>query len=232
MYDRTPFSKGESVNYTEPTIFAEYAYDTARLAREAGLANIFVTNGYMMGEMLEAFQPYLDAANVDLKAFRDATYRRYVGARLSPILESLKAMKRLGIWLEVTTLVIPGLNDEPVELREAAQFIKRELGADTPWHLSRFFPDYQLTNLPPTPLATLSQAREIGRSEGLKYVYLGNIPDEESQDTICPDCGEVTIRRRRFRQVINRLRDGRCDNCGCEILGVGMAKAVPTVAVS
>lgn len=209
--------------YTEPTIFAEYAYDTARLAREAGLANIFVTNGYMTEEMLDIFHPYLDGANVDLKVFRDETYRRYVGARLSPVLDSLKAMKRLGIWLEVTTLVIPGINDEPVELREAAQFIRRELGADTPWHLSRFFPNYQLTDVPPTPLPNLLQAREIGCEEGLKYVYLGNVLGEGSEDTICPDCGEITIRRSRFHQVVNRLRDGRCDNCGCVILGVGMA---------
>lgn len=218
--------------YTEPTIFAEYAYDTACLAREAGLANIFVTNGYMTGEMLDTFHPYLDAANVDLKAFQDATYRRYVGARLSPVLDSLKAMKKLGIWLEVTTLVIPGLNDESAELRAAAQFIKQELGADTPWHLSRFFPDYKLTSVPPTPLATLWQAREIGREEGLKYVYLGNLPQEGSQDTICPDCGEVAIRRSSFRQVINHLQDGRCSNCGCAIPGLGMGSAAAKVVSS
>ena len=142
--------------YTEPTIFFEYAYDTARLA---GLANIFVTNGYMTGEMLKTIAPYLDAANVDLKAFRDKTYRKYVGARLQPVLDSLKAIKQLGIWLEVTTLVIPGINDEPEELQDAAQFIIRELGADTPWHISRFFPDYQLMEVAPTPQKSL----ELGK---------------------------------------------------------------------
>ena len=128
--------------YTEPTIFFEYAYNTACLAHEAGLANVYVTNGYMTEEMLEIFHPCLDAANVDLKAFRDETYRRYVGARLQPVLDAMKVMKRLGIWLEVTTLVIPGINDDPAELRDAARFVAHELGVETPWHISRFFPAY------------------------------------------------------------------------------------------
>ena len=128
--------------YTEPTIFFEYAYNTACLAHEAGLANVYVTNGYMTEEMLEIFHPCLDAANVDLKAFRDETYRRYVGARLQPVLDAMKVMKRLGIWLEVTTLVIPGINDDPAELRDAARFVAQELGVETPWHISRFFPAY------------------------------------------------------------------------------------------
>jgi pyruvate formate lyase activating enzyme len=208
--------------YTEPTIFFEYAYDTAQLAQKAGLANVFVTNGYMSSSMLETISPYLDAANVDLKAFRDRTYRRYVGARLQPVLDSLKAIKRLGIWLEVTTLVIPTVNDDPAELREAAQFIAQELGQDTPWHISRFFPDYKLADVPPTPRKTLSQAREIGREEGLKYVYLGNIPDEDKEDTFCPQCGQVLIRRRSFGVLANQIRAGCCPDCGCAIAGVGM----------
>ena len=123
---------------------------------------------------------------------------------------------------EVTTLVIPGINDATAELREAAQFIAQELGTDTPWHLSRFFPDYQLAEVPPTPLETLQRAWEIGQEEGLKYVYLGNIPNEESQNTFCPDCGEVLIRRSLLRRVTNRLQDGHCPNCGCHIAGRGM----------
>jgi pyruvate formate lyase activating enzyme len=164
--------------YTEPTIFFEYAYDTARLAHAAGLANLYITNGYMTVEMLETFHPYLDAANVDLKAFRKKTYHRYVGAGLQPVLDSMKTMKRMGIWLEVTTLVIPGLNDDSAELRDEAQFIANELGVDTPWHISRFFPAYKMTDVPPTPLATLQRARQIGLEEGLHYVYVGNIPDD------------------------------------------------------
>ena len=210
--------------YTEPTIFFEYAYDTARLAHAAGLANIFVTNGYMTGEMLKTFQPDLDAANVDLKAFRDQTYRQYVGARLQPVLDSLKAIKQLGIWLEVTTLVIPGINDEPEELQDAAQFIVRELGADTPWHISRFFPDYQLMNVPITPQESLERAWEIGKSAGLKYVYLGNVPGEEKQNTYCPDCGTLLIRRNIFGVLANRIQSGCCPDCGSAIAGVGISE--------
>jgi len=136
--------------YTEPTIFFEYSYDTAKLAREREIANLYVTNGYMTAEMLDKMHPYLDAANVDLKAFRDEVYREYVGARLQPVLDSLRKMKELGIWLEVTTLVIPDINDDPDALREAAHFVAEELGPETPWHISRFHPTYKLTDTPPT----------------------------------------------------------------------------------
>jgi pyruvate formate lyase activating enzyme len=206
--------------YTEPTIFSEYAYDTARLAHEAGLANIYVTNGYMTEEMLETFHPYLDAANVDLKAFRDEAYRRYVGARLQPVLEAMKVMKRLGIWLEVTTLVIPGINDDPAELRDAARFVAQELGVDTPWHISRFFPAYRMSDVPPTPLATLRRAREIGLEEKLRYIYVSNVPGEES--TYCYKCGRLLIGRSGFYVMENLVRDGRCPECGALVAGVAM----------
>jgi pyruvate formate lyase activating enzyme len=208
--------------YTEPTIFFEYAYDTARLAHKADLANIYITNGYMTEEMLETFHPYLDAANVDLKAFRDETYRKYVGARLQPVLDSLKAMKRLDIWVEVTTLVIPGMNDDPAELRDAAEFVANELGVDTPWHISRFFPAYKMTDVPPTPVSTLHRAREIGLEAGLRYVFIGNVEDEASPDTACPVCGRLLIRRHGFGVLANSVRDGRCPDCGTPIAGVGM----------
>jgi pyruvate formate lyase activating enzyme len=205
--------------YTEPTIFFEYAYDIARLAHAAGLTNIFVTNGYMTGEMLKTIQPYLDAANVDLKAFRDKTYHQYVGAKLQPVLDSLKIIKQLGIWLEVTTLVIPGLNDDQSELLDIAQFILQELGADTPWHISRFFPGYQLMDLPPTPLKTLEQAWEMGKSVGLKYVYLGNVSSTEKQNTYCPDCGTLLIRRHILGILANRIKEGYCPDCGSALAG-------------
>lgn len=207
--------------YTEPTVFFEYAYDTACLAHEAGLANIYVTNGYMTEEMLETFDPYLDAANVDLKAFRDETYRKYVGAHLQPVLDAMKAMKRLGIWLEVTTLVIPGINDDDGELKDAADFVATELGPDTPWHISRFFPAYKMTDVPPTPIETLQRAREIGLEAGLCYVYVGNVPDEEN--TTCHKCGRLLIRRVGFHVVENHVSDGRCPYCGAPVAGVGMA---------
>ena len=207
--------------YTEPTVFFETAYDTARLAHEAGLANIYVTNGYMTEGMLETFHPYLDAANVDLKAFRDKTYEKFVGARLQPVLDNLKVMKRLGMWLEVTTLVIPGINDDPAELQDAASFVAQELGVETPWHISRFFPAYEMTDVSPTPVSTLRRAREIGLEVGLKYIYIGNVPDDGNQDTTCPECGGVVTRRHGFA-VTNRIRNGRCPDCGASIAGIGV----------
>jgi pyruvate formate lyase activating enzyme len=207
--------------YTEPTIFFEYAYDTAKLAREQGLANVYVTNGFMTERMLEAFDPYLDAANVDLKAFRDETYRRYVGARLQPVLDSLKKMKELGIWVEVTTLVVPNVNDDEKELRDAARFVAQELGPETPWHISRFFPGYQMRHIPPTPSATLRRALEIGREEGLRYIFLGNVPGETN--TECHTCAELLIRRSGYHILANRVASGQvCPNCGTPVAGVGL----------
>jgi len=208
--------------YTEPTVFFEYTYDTARLAHQAGLANVYVTNGYMTAEMLETIHPLLDAANVDLKAFRDETYRKYAGARLQPVLDSLKVMKRQGVWVEVTTLVVPGVNDDPAEMEDAARFVADELGEETPWHISRFFPAYEMTGVPPTPVATLQRAREIGLDAGLRYVYVGNVADEAN--TYCHICGRLLVRRSGFWIVENNVQpDGRCPNCGTPVSGVGMA---------
>jgi len=208
--------------YTEPTIFFEYAFDTAKLARRAGIANVFVTNGYMTAEALEMIHPYLDGANVDLKAFRDETYRRYLKARLQPVLDSLKAMKRLGIWLEVTTLVIPGLNDGEEELKQIAGFIAGELGADTPWHISRFFPHFRMTERPQTPLETLRRAEEIGRSEGLQFIYIGNSPGLDGQSTYCPACAVLLIERAGYGVMKNMIKQGRCPECRHPIAGIGM----------
>ncbi len=216
-------SRSIAYTYTEPTIFFEYAYDTARLAHQAGLANIYVTNGYMSKEMLEMFDPFLDAANVDLKAFRQKTYNRYAGAGLQPILDNMKLMKKLGIWLEVTTLVIPGINDSTSELRDAAQFVAQELGRETPWHISRFFPTYKMTNIPPTPLATLQEAKQIGLEEGLQFVYIGNVSVEGSNDTFCPNCSRALIRRHGFGVIFNRIEEGRCPACGEPIAGIGLS---------
>ena len=204
--------------YTEPTIFFEYAYDTSRLAHEAGIANVYVTNGYMTPEMLDFFHPYLGAANVDLKAFRKRTYNRYVGAGFTAVLDSLKKMKELGIWVEVTTLVIPGLNDDPAELRDAARFVSQELGADTPWHLSRFFPTYKMRDRPPTPVIVLQRAYQIGKEEGLHYVYLGNVAGESN--TNCHKCGHTLIRREGYWVSENCIVDGRCPKCSATVSGV------------
>lgn len=215
-------SRSIAYTYTEPTVFYEYVCDTARLAHQAGLANIFVTNGYMSQEMLNVFHPYLDAANVDLKAFREKTYHHFVGAGLQPVLDNLKLMKKLGVWLEVTTLVIPGINDDLAELRDAAQFVAQELGAETPWHISRFFPAYKMANIPPTPLAMLQQAQQIGHEEGLQFVYVGNIPGE-GNDTLCPSCGRALIRRHNFGVIFNRMSNDRCPACGEPIAGIKMS---------
>lgn len=213
-------SRSIAYTYTEPTIFFEYAYETARIAHQAGIANIFVTNGYMTSEMLALLHPYLDAANVDLKAFRKKTYQRFIGAGLAPVLASLTEMKALGVWLEVTTLIIPGVNDEPQELRELAQFIAHQLGPETPWHISRFHPGYKMVDYPPTPLKTLEQAQEIGFEQGLHYVYLGNVAGESN--TYCYQCGQLLVRRRGYWIVENHIRSGRCPDCQTLVAGIGM----------
>jgi len=206
-----------SYTYTEPTIFFEYAYDTARLAREAGLANAFVTNGYMTAEALEAIRPFLDAANVDLKAFRDESYKKTCGARLEPVLDSIRLMKTLGIWVEVTTLVVPGLNDGASELDAIARFIA-SVDPDIPWHISRFHPDFEYTQAPATPVATLRAAAAAGHRQGLRYIYVGNVPGE-GEDTLCRTCGTALIRRQGFTVVANVLKDSACPTCGAVLAG-------------
>jgi len=213
--------------YTEPTIFFEYTYDIAQLARQAGIANVYVTNGYMSPEMLEMVTspddpPLIDAANVDLKAFRDAFYRQQCGATLQPVLDSLKMMKDRGVWLEVTTLIIPGLNDSDEELGDIAQFVATELGVETPWHVSRFHPTYKLTDRAPTPVDTLHRARQIGIAAGLRYVYEGNVFSDGGEDTLCPQCGEVVIRRTGFVVSSRHVREGACAYCGTKLDGVGL----------
>ena len=168
--------KSIAYTYTEPTIFFEYAYDTSKLANKEGIYNVFVTNGYMTKDALDTISPFLDAANVDLKAFTDKFYREICSARLDPVLETMKRMKKQNIWLEVTTLVIPTLNDSMDELLQIAEFIKSELGAETPWHISRFHQDYKMMDLPETDTETIHKAREIGLETGLRYVYAGNLP--------------------------------------------------------
>ncbi len=207
-----------SYTYTEPTIFFEYAFDTARLARDKGLLNVFVTNGYMTAEALETIRPYLDAANVDLKAFNDETYKKVCKARLAPVLDTIRLMKASGVWVEVTTLVVPGLNDGEDELASIARFIA-SVDADIPWHVSRFHPDYRYDEAAATPVATLAKALEIGKREGLRYVYVGNVGGFD-EDTHCPSCGTVVIGREGFRVRKNALRGSNCPSCGVGITGV------------
>jgi pyruvate formate lyase activating enzyme len=209
-----------SCTYTEPTIFFEFALETARLANSKGLRNVFVTNGYMTAEALEMIAPVLDAANVDLKAFNRKFYKDICGAKMEHVQATLRNMKSKGVFVEVTTLIVPGLNDDPEELKALASFLVGELGAHTPWHISRFHPTYRLTDRPPTPVKTLQLAREIGLSTGLKYVYTGNVPGDTGENTFCPACSEMVIERWGFQVQKLRLKEGRCVKCGERIEGV------------
>ncbi len=197
--------------YTEPTVFFEYAYDTARLATPAGIKNVFVTNGYMTPEALEMIGSDLHAANVDLKG-SDAFYRKLCGARQGPVLDAIRQMREMGVWVEVTTLVIPGHNDDDETLYDLAEFLV-SVDPDMPWHLSRFSPRYNLLDAPPTPPQTLHRAAEIGAQAGLRYVYVGNVPGDEYEHTRCPECGAVCISRYGY-QTRNLMGDGTtCPNC-------------------
>lgn len=205
--------------YTEPTIYFELAYETARMAALQGIKSVFVTNGFMSAETLEAIRPYLAAANVDLKSFREKFYRQQCGARLEPVLASLQKMKESGVWVEITTLLIPGLNDSDEELKDIAGFIAG-LGKETPWHISRFHPQFKMLDVPVTPVASLHRAREIGILAGLKYVYNGNVPGEEGENTYCFSCGYCLIERHGFRVINNNLKDNKCPRCSKEVEGI------------
>lgn len=209
-----------SYTYTEPTIFYEYAYDIAVLAKKAGIKNNFVTNGYISEEPLKSIAPFLDGANIDLKSFRREFYSKVVGARLEEVLESIKTYFNLGIWIELTTLIIPGYNDSEDELRDIAKFIKNELAEYVPWHVSRFYPNYRMRNVPPTPERKVLRAREIGLEEGLLYVYTGNIYSEEGDDTYCPSCKKRIIARTGFWVTENRVQGSNCEFCGAKIHGI------------
>ncbi len=211
-----------SYTYTEPTVYFEFAHDTAKLAHDRGLANVFVTNGYMSAEALDMIGPYLDAANVDLKAFSNKFYQKYCGAKLAEVQDSLKLMKEKGVLVEVTTLLIPGLNDDRKELEDLADFLVHALGPETPWHISRFHPAYRLTDRPPTPVATIVKARDIGIEAGLQYVYVGNVPGEDGEKTYCRACGKLLIDRWGFTVSRNLIADGRCSFCGAEVYGFGL----------
>jgi len=208
-----------SYTYTEPTIFCEYALDCARLASAAGLKNIFVTNGYITSQALDAIAPFLDAANIDLKGFSADFYQRVVGARLEEVLECIRDYHRRGIWIEITTLVIPGENDSDDQLNGIARFIADELGCDVPWHISRFFPQYRMTDREPTPPESLIRAVEAGRRAGLRFLYVGNLAGGR-ENTDCPACGVVVVRRERFQRLDNRLMGNACPRCGAELAGI------------
>jgi pyruvate formate lyase activating enzyme len=222
MMVREALSTGSATiayTYTEPTIYFETALDTARLASSEGIRNVFVSNGYMTEGCLREIHPDLHGANIDLKAFTNQFYREQCGARLEPVLNTLKIMKELGIWLEVTTLLIPGLNDSEDELRKLADYLV-SLDANIPWHISRFHPTYRLTDIHSTPPEGIHRAREIGLEAGLRYVYTGNLPGDEGEKTYCHNCGDLLIDRHGFFIHKNRIKNHSCPNCNTRIPGV------------
>jgi pyruvate formate lyase activating enzyme len=201
--------------YNEPTIWIEFAVDIAKLAKEKGLKNILVTNGYMTRECIEFFSPYIDAMNIDLKSFTDKFYKKTCKGGLNPVLETIKLAKQKKIWIEITTLLIPGENDSKQEIENIAKFIS-SVDKNIPWHISRFFPMYQMEHKNPTEIAKLREAEKIGK-KFLNYVYVGNIPEETS--TICPKCKKEIIKRG-FGEVAKRLKKGKCPECGKKIQGI------------
>jgi len=211
-----------SYTYTEPTVFFELAYETAALAHQRGMRNCFVSNGYMTPRAVETIAPYLDAINVDLKAFRDETYRQVMKARLAPVLECLEALVAAGIWVEVTTLIVPGMNDSPEELAEIAGYIAGSLGHHVPWHVSRFHGDYKMDSLPHTSLSSLELACRLGSEAGLKYIYCGNAHGQGGESTHCSTCGTVLIERVGFMVGGMHMRNGACEKCGQQIEGIWM----------
>ncbi len=208
-----------SYTYVEPTVFYEFALDCMRIAHENGLKNIFVTNGYMREAPMREMAPWLDGVNIDLKSFRDDFYRTVCGARLAPVLDTIRLLHSLGCWVELTTLLIPEENDSPDELQDMARFIA-SLAKEIPWHLTAFYPTYKMAEKMPTPLAVMQLAAEIGRAEGLNYIYLGNRFHAGGMDTRCPGCGDVVIRRKGFFVLHMTLDNGICPQCGTILSGV------------
>ena len=212
--------QGVAYTYNDPTIFAEYTIDTAPEVRARGLANIAVTAGYIEPEPRVDFFEFMDAANVDLKSIRPDFYRRVVSGHLEPVQDTLRYLvHETDVWVEVTNLVIPGLNDSEAELHDLAGWVVSELGPDVPLHFSAFHPSHRMTDVPRTPPATLRHARQIALDEGLRFVYTGNIADEEGSTTWCPGCGAALIIRTGYAVTKDAIRDGHCPDCGTAVAG-------------
>ncbi|MFQ5861976.1 MAG: AmmeMemoRadiSam system radical SAM enzyme [Candidatus Brocadiales bacterium] len=214
------YSPTIAYTYSEPVIFYEFMYDTARAARQEGISSVVVSNGYIKEEPLVELCKYLDAVKIDLKAFTEKFYKETCSGELEPVLETLLTLKRLGMWFELVVLIVPTLNDGEKELKEMCNWVYNELGPDVPVHFSRFHPTYKIKNLPPTPVRTLERARGIALEAGLNFAYIGNVPGHEGENTYCPDCKEVVIKRVGYTIVHNTIRDGKCHNCEHPIAGV------------
>jgi pyruvate formate lyase activating enzyme len=207
--------------YTEPTVFYEYMLDISKLARQKGLKNGMHSCGYINQEPLKELLEYMDAVNIDLKGFSEEFYRKMGAlAELKPVLDTLKTVKQSGVWLEITNLIIPGQNDEPEQIRKMCRWIKDELGDEVPLHFSRFMPSYRLANLPPTPVEKLEEAYDIAREEGLKYVYIGNVPGHKAENTYCPNCKKLVVGRSGYNVEQMNIENGKCKFCGYKIAGI------------
>jgi pyruvate formate lyase activating enzyme len=215
--------KSIAYTYTEPTVFMELCADTARLAKQHGLYNVFVSNGFMSLEAIEVMNSWLDAINVDLKAFTETFYKDICKARLAPVLETIEYIaKKTDIWMEITTLLIPGKNDSPDELRSLAAFLVKTCGKNIPWHISRFYPQYKMTESQPTDEETLRMAYDIGKQAGLNFVYVGNIPGNWAASTFCPACKKLLIERSGYNITQNLIKDAMCPKCKAQIAGIGL----------
>lgn len=206
--------------YSEPTTFYEYSYETAVLARKAGIKNVVKSNGYINQEPLKKLCSVIDAANIDLKSFNESTYLRLSGGKLQPVLDSLKTYREMGVWLEITNLIVPTWTDSMEDIGRMCKWLGDNGFKDTPLHFSRFYPTYKLEQLPPTPVEVLRSAARIAAGEGMKYVYIGNIPGNEMADTKCPSCGTTVIARQGYRIVSNSIKGGKCKNCGKDVSGI------------
>ena len=212
--------KSIAYTYTEPTIFMELCGETAKLAKQKGLSNIFVSNGFMTPEAIDFAKPWLDGINIDLKAFTEDYYRDLCKAKLQPVLDTIcHIAKNTDLWMEITTLVIPGQNDSDDELQSIAEFIAKETSVDTPWHVSRFYPQYKMDDASPTDPASLERAIDIGKEAGLRYIYAGNLPGARAESTYCYNCGALLIERTGYQIQQNLISDYRCRQCGAEIAG-------------
>ena len=206
--------------YTEPVIFQEYVYDTAVAGKKKGVRSVMISNGFIQKDPMDELCNVLDAVKIDLKAFTERFYKELVAGELKPVLDTLKLLVHRKMWTEIVYLMIPTKNDNRNEIREMCRWILGELGPDVPVHFTRFYPQYRLRNLPPTPVSTLRAAREIALEEGLHFVYVGNVPGDPGENTYCPNCHTVLIRRVGFEILENNLRNGRCPKCGTLIPGV------------
>ncbi len=206
--------KSISWTYNEPAIWHEYTYDSAVLAKKAGLKTIYVTNGYITHEALRRMAPYLDAYRVDIKSFSEDFYRNICGARLAPVLDSTKLAKEFGMHVETVTLLIPGRNDSKEEITELTRWVHDNLGENTPMHFTRFYPMYKMEDALPTPVSTLEMAYDIAKREGMRFVYTGNVPGHRYENTYCPECNTMLIDRSGFHVSAIRIKDGKCPQCG------------------